>query len=231
MHEPFRMGQDHDADGECAEAELVDLHDFACPANRTTTMPQTELSGNDEDVLVLLLVAERLEDLRRPGRLTELIRTELTFTVVVELAVTGLLDHVEHLLHRFVVGRGDLLPPRNGEPSFGVRRKRAFGQLLVGVTDAGEQLAQAIRLFGDALRLVAGEVTVFRLFLLVLELVGNRQVLQRGDGRFADCVGEFVAMFDDALCAWVVEAELSENLLDGVGSEPVDLFDLTGCCC
>ncbi len=195
-------------------------------------MPQTELGGDDENVLILLLVAERLEELRRPCRLAQAFRTELAFTVVVELAVTGLLDHVQYLLHRFVVGRGDLLPPRNGEPSFGVRGKRAFGQLLGGIADAGEQLAQAVRLFGNTLRLVAGEVAVLGFLLLVLELVGDRQVLQRGEGRIADCFGEFVAVFDDALGAGVVQSEFSENLLDGVGSEPVDLLDLTGrsCC-
>ncbi len=222
------MGQDHDADGERAEAELACGEDLASAADGTPAMTDAELRRNDEDVVVLLLVAEFLEHARRLGRLPETPGIELAGAVVVELAVTGLLDHVEHLLHRLVVGRGDLLPPRNGEPSFGVRGKRAVGQLLVGVADAGEQLAQAVRLLGNALGLVAREVAVARLHFLVLELVGDRQVLEQGGDRLADAAGEFVAVFDDALCAGVVEAELREDLLDGIGCEAADLLDLAG---
>ena len=231
VHQPLRMSEQHDADGERTETVLVDLHDLACPANRATAMPQTELSRNDEDVVILLLVAERLEHLLRPGRLLEPIGTEFAFAPVLELALARLADLREHLLHGFAVGRGNRLPLRDGEPSFRVSRNRPLGQLLVGETDAREQLPQDVRLLRDALRLVAGEISVARLHFLVLELVGDRQVLQRGDGGRADGLGEIVAVFDDALCAGVVEAELSENLLDGVGTEPVDLLDLTGRCC
>ncbi len=225
------MREQHDADGERAETELVDLHDLACPANRATAMPQTELSRHDEDVVILLLVAERLEHLLRLGRLLQVVRTEVALAPVLELALARLADLREHLLHGFAVGRGDRLPLRDGEPSFGVGRDRPFRELLVGETDAREQLPQDVGLLRDALRLVAGEIPVAGLHLLVLELVGDRQILQRGDGGHADGLGEIVAVFDDALCAGVVEAELSENLLDGVGAEPVDLLDLTGRCC
>lgn len=228
--EPFRMRQEHDPDGESPETRLVASKHLACTANRATTMVDAELGGNDEDVVILLLVAELLEHTCRLCRLAEPVGTKLTFAVVVELAVAGLLDHREHLLDRFTVGGGDRLPLRDGEPSFGVLGKLTFGDLLIGETDAGEQLAQTVGLLGDSLGLVTREVAVIAGDLLVLELVGDRQILERGECRSADCFGEFVAVFDDALCARVVETELTENLLDGVGAEPVDLLDLTGGC-
>ena len=110
-------------------------------------------------------------------------------------------------------------------------RHVALGELLVGEPDAREDLAQNVRLLRDRFRLlVAGEVAVARGDLLVLVLVGDRQVVERGDGRFANRTGELVAVLDDALGAGVVETELVENPLDGIGPEPVDLLDLTGGC-
>jgi len=83
------------------------------------------------------------------------------FAVVVEVALALLLDQIEHFLDRLVVGLGDQLPPRNGEPSFGVGRNRLLGDLLVGETDARNELAQDVGLLGDVLRLaVAGEILV-----------------------------------------------------------------------
>lgn len=228
--EPFRMRQEHDPDGESSETRFVGSEHLACTANRATTMVDAELGGNDEDVVILLLVAELLEHVRRLCRLAEPVGTELTFTVVVELAVAGLLDHREHLLDRFAVGGGDRLPLRDGEPSFGVLGKLTFGDLLIGETDAGEQLAQTVGLLGDSLGLVAREVAVVAGDLFVLELVGDRQNLERGESRSADCFGEFVAVFDDALGVMFVETEPAENLLDGVGCESADLLDLTGGC-
>lgn len=231
VHEPFRMGQDHDADGERAEAELVGGENLTSATNGTSTMTDAELRRNDENVVVLLLVAELLEHACRLGRLPETLGTELAVAVVVELAVTGLLDHVEHLLHRLVVGRGDLLPLRDGEPSFGVRGKRTFDQLLVGVADAGEQLAQAVRLLGDALGLaVPREVAVLRRDLLVGELVGDRHLGEREDDRFADARGELgVAVY--ALSGLLAEgAVVLHRLLGGVGGDSCELLDLTfGC--
>ncbi len=231
VHEPFLVGQDHDADGECAESELVGREDLTSTADRTSPMADAELGGHHEDVVILLLVAELLEHRRRLGRLAQTRVVDLPVTVVVELPVTSRLHRVEHLLDRFGVGRSDRLPLRDGEPPLGVLRHFALGELLVGEPDAREDLAQDIALLRDRLGLrVAREVAVARLHLLVLELVGDRQVLERGEGGRADGLGEFVAVFDDALGARVVESELTENLLDGVVSEPVDLLDLTGSC-
>jgi hypothetical protein len=102
----------------------------------------TELGRNHQDVLILLLVAELLENGHGLGGLTELIRTKLTFTVVVERTVSGLLDQVEHLLHGFTVSWSNLFPPRNGEPSFSVFRKQLLGKLFVGVADTREQFTE-----------------------------------------------------------------------------------------
>ncbi len=128
------MGQDHDAAGERAEAELVGGEEnLASATDGTSTMTDAELRRNDEDVVVFLLVAELLEHACRLGRLPETLGTELAVVVVVEVAGTGLPDHVEHLLHSLVVGRGDLLPLRDGEPSFSIRGKRLSGGPASGV--------------------------------------------------------------------------------------------------
>lgn len=82
-------------------------------------MVDAELGGYNEDVVFLLLVAELLEKVYRLCRLAEPVGTELTFTVVVELAVAGLLDHGEHLFDRFTVGGGEFFPTRNGKQTFG----------------------------------------------------------------------------------------------------------------
>lgn len=224
--EPFWMRQEHDTDGERAEAELVGDENLARTANRATTMANAELGGYDEDVVILLLVTELLEHVRRLSRLAEPVGTELTFTVVVELVAQGLLDHGKHFFDCFTVGGGDRLPLRDGEPSFDRFWKLTFSNLLAGVADAGEQLAQTVGLFGDSLGLVAREVAVVAGDFLVLELVGDRQIFERGECRSADCFGEFAAVFDDALCARFVETERIENLLDGVGAEAAYLFDL-----
>lgn len=228
--EAFRVSQDHDPDRESTEAQLVDREDLTSTTDRTTPMADAELASNHEDVMILLLIAELLEHGRRLGRLTQTRIVDLAVTVVVELSATGLLDRVEHLLHGFAVGRCDRLPLRDGEPSFGIGRDLTFRELLVGESDR-EDLAQDIALLRDRLGLaVPREVAVVRLHLLVLELVGDRQILERGESGRTNGLGEFVAVFDDALGARVVETELRENFLHGVGCEPVDLFDLTGSC-
>lgn len=221
------MGQDHDADGERSETKLARGEDLMSATDRTSTMTDAELCRNNEDVVISLLIVELMEHGHTLGRLTELVRTKLTFVVVMELP--GLLDHSEHLLHGFTVGGSNCLPLRDSEPSFGVLGKLTFSDLLIGETDAGKQLAQTVGLLGDSLGLVAREVAIVRLDFLILEPVGDRQLLERGECRSADCFGEFAPVFDDALCARVVETDFNNNLLDGVASDPNDLPDLTGC--
>ncbi len=116
--EPFGVRQQHNADGERPKTELVDGEDLASPTNRTAAMLDAELRRNDKNIITLFL-AEFLERGDRTVALLETVGTELTFAVVVELAAAGLLDQVEHLLDGFAVRRGNLLPARDGEPSFG----------------------------------------------------------------------------------------------------------------
>jgi len=158
--EALRVRQEHDPDAEGIEAELG-THDLQCPTDGTTCMTLAELAGNHEDVVILLLLADGLEHPRCLGRQTEMLLINLALAVVVEPVVAGLLDQVEDLLNCFRVGLGDLLPPRNGEPSFGVRGKRSGGDLLVNGTELREELTQGRGLLGDALGLiVAREIAV-----------------------------------------------------------------------
>lgn len=118
VHDPFRMGQEHDAGGERAETELVVGKDLASAANGTSAVTDAELRRNDEHAAASLLDTKSLERLCRLGRLPETLGTELAVAAVVELFATGLLYHVDHNLHCLVVGRGDLLPVWDSEPSF-----------------------------------------------------------------------------------------------------------------
>ncbi len=87
-------------------------------------MAEAKLGGDNKDVIACLLQPKLLESACFLRLLAKALRTKLTFTVVLELAVAGLLDQVEYLLHRFVVGRGDLVPSWDGEPAFGPLRYR-----------------------------------------------------------------------------------------------------------
>jgi len=138
--EPLGMRQDHTGDCEGVEAELRHRHNLSRPTHGTTSVELAELAGNHENVVIFLLFAELLEGLCGLRMLAEPIGSELTFTVVVELAVTGLLDQVENLLQGLAVGRGNRLPPRDGEPSFGAVRKRLAGDLFVSIAYAREEL-------------------------------------------------------------------------------------------
>lgn len=194
----FGVGQQHDADCEGTETELVGREDLACPAHRTALVTETELGRNDEDVVVLLALCQLPEHLRRLGVLPEVLRSELAVTVVGELPLRR--DLREHLLDRFAVRRRKRLPLRNGEPSLGVRRQRLLGDLLVGETDAGEELTQDIGLLRDPLDLVALGIRVARLNFLVGEPVLDRELPDDShDPRL-----ELVAVLDEVLDAVLV---------------------------
>ena len=210
LNETFRVGEHHDADCEGSETELVGREDLTCPADRTAPVTKTELCRNDEDVEVLLLVAELLEHLHRLGVLSQVLRSELAVTVVVELPLRR--DHREHLLDGLTVGRRERLPLRDGEPPFSVRGKRLFGQLLVGETDAREELTQDVGLLRDPLDLVALGIRVARLHFLVGELVGHRELFDAGH----DASLELVTVLDELLDAVLVESRLFERTLGGV---------------
>lgn len=225
LNETFRVGEHHDADCEGSETELVSREDLTCPANRTAPVTETELCRNDEDVVILLLVAELLEHLHRLGVLSQVLRSELAVTVVVELPLRR--DHRENLLDRFAIRRRERLPLRDGEPPFGVRGKRLFGQLLIGEADAREELTQDVGLLRDPLDLVALGIRVARLHFLVGELVGHRELLDAGD----DASLELVTVLDELLDAVLVEETLGNCAIHGVFREPLDLFLLSVCDC
>jgi len=239
--EPFGMSQNDGTDCETSETELVGHEDLTSPTDGLAAMAHAELGSDDQDV-ALLRFGDEIQRVRRASVNPQLRRRDLTLTVVVERPGVGdlgvneldrlavLLDRIGHfgeVLRRQCVHRG------NREPSFGTVRefRQGLGEFERVARIETEDLGDRLDLVVDRLRpLVLLRVRVVGLHLLVLELVGDRQILERGDGGRADGLGEIVAVFDDALCARVVETELRENFLHGVGCEPVDLFDLTGRC-
>ncbi|MDB5265232.1 MAG: hypothetical protein JWN64_803 [Parcubacteria group bacterium] len=235
----FGMRQQHDADGEGPETELVDCEDLAGAANRTAAMLDTELRRHDQDVRVALGFREIGEELLRVGRLLQVLRTELPFAVVVELAVAGLLDRVERLLQGLAVGGAEdgrvLDPVGDREPALGADRQRDFAlldlreQILVGIADAGEQLAQTVALLGQAFGGIAGQIAVDRTDLFVLELVGVRHVREGENGRFADTDSE-VRIHEDALGVFFADIEAAEvilgRLIGGIGRNASELLNL-----
>ena len=75
--ETFRMGKEHNADCEGTKTELIGVHDFKRPADRTASVKNAELGRNNEDVVIFLLFAELLEYLRRLFGLAEILRPSL----------------------------------------------------------------------------------------------------------------------------------------------------------
>ncbi len=221
--EAFRMRQNHAGNCESSESELLSVHNLAGAADRASPVLDAELARNHEDVVAFLLLPELGPDLGGLGVLAQAIRSQLALAVVVELAVAGLLDEVEHLLQRFPVGRRDLLPARDGEVALRTLRKRLLGQLFVGVADVRNQLAQEVGLLGHALGLVTREVTVVGLFLFVSVLIGQRQP---PDGSH-DVGLQFVAVLDESLETVLVEDALGNGAIDCVLGEPLDLLGLT----
>jgi hypothetical protein len=56
------------------------------------------------------------------------------------------------------------------------------------------------------------------------------KVTERGEDCLQYDVGEFATVLDGALRTEFIETKLSEGILDGVGSEPTELFQLTVRC-
>ncbi|OGZ26924.1 MAG: hypothetical protein A2365_02200 [Candidatus Nealsonbacteria bacterium RIFOXYB1_FULL_40_15] len=223
--EPFQVCEEHAGDGERIVPELHARHDFQCPTDGTAAVTEAKLVENHEDVVPFLLLAEHLQGLLGLGTKTQAIGPDLTFTVVAERAVTGLLDQVEHLLQGFLVGLADLLPSRDSEEAFGTFGDGLFSQLLVGATDARQEFLQPLDLIGDALAvgLVARQVAVGRLDFLVGELVGNGQLADRTDNTSF----EIIAVCDELLSAVLVGDTVVEHTVNRVFHQPPDLLFLT----
>lgn len=179
MLQAVRMGQEHHADGECTQTilPLVD-HDLASTANRATAMLEAELGGDHEDVGMTLLLAQFPHGCLGARRLTQTFGTELTVTVVIELAVAVLLDQAENTNDVVVVVAGKY---RFGTPD--IRQcELALGtvrHVASKVPDSrivaqfGEQLLQHLHLIMNQGGLVAREIAVVAGDFLVLVLVGR----------------------------------------------------------
>ena len=223
---PFGMSQKHAPHSERTETELdaAFVHHFTGPVNRAVAVTETELARDDQDVVSLLLVAELPERLHRLDALTQVLRTGLSFAVVVKLPLGR--DHREYLIDGLAVGRRELLPPRDGEPSFGVRGKWPAGDTLVerGVFKLREELTQDRDLLRDRLRpLILLRVCVVGADLLFGEPVAPGECT---DGCH-DVQLELVAVLDEILKLIFVELDLRESLVSGVLDEPLVLLLLT----
>ncbi len=182
-NETFRMDEDHATNLEGAETKLVADEDLACPANRATAMPQTELGCDDEDV-ALLLSRESLESLGCPRVLPQTVRRDLTVPVVVEsprpsdlaekqidrtAPTLGGVNDIGEELHR------DCRDRWNGEPPF-----RTFGQSLEALRVRQGRRRIEVECSGDDLDLLRDRlrspvllgVNPGRVNFLVRELVG-----------------------------------------------------------
>lgn len=155
----FGMGERHGADSESAEAELVCAEALASTTDGTTTVTQSKLGRDDEDV-TLLLFGDQVERMQGACVLTQLTGSDLAFTVVVERA--RLLELLQNHLDRTAVlvvlvgdfgevALGDRIDRRDGEPSFGTVRERDRRQDLLDPI-AGESERQAESL-GDHVHL------------------------------------------------------------------------------
>ena len=220
---PFRVGQEHAPHSERTETELDGVHHLTSPANRATTMAHAEPAQDDQDVMSLLLVTELLERLLRLDVLTQILRTGLTLAVVVERPRGT--DRGEHLVDGFTVRRSELLPPGNGEPSFGVRGKRPRGDALVvgRILELREERLEGCHLLCDSLRLVALGIRVAGADLFVGELVGHRELLDAGD----DASLELVTVLDELLQPILVEPGFRQGFVRGVFDEPLVLLPLS----
>ena len=200
--ETVLVREQQNTDRERTETELVIGKHLESPANRASAMADAELERHNEHVAGLFL-PELVPRGGRLGRLTEMVRAELPFAPVLELAAVGQTELVEDDLHRLAIGRGDELPARNGTEAFLPVQQLLVAEREVAVLQLREQLTKNGHLVGQRVRLaIAGQVAEGRGLLFVLVPVGDRQVFER--------------------------AEFFEHLLDGIASEPVDLLDLTG---
>jgi len=208
-----------------AQADLVSAHHGERTTDGTATVADTELSRDDENVVAGLLDGDLLHRLDLLVTLAEVARTELTVAGVLEAPVAGLLQLRENDLDGFAVGRGHFLPRQDEEVALRphrciLGRERhvvGFG-LREDALDRRELVCRRVRL------LVAREVAVLRLDLLVGELVHEGEAAQEGEdvGHDADH-----AELDEALHGVLVERELVERLVGGVGDETDRVLDLT----
>ena len=235
IHEPFRVGQDHDTDDERSESELIRGEDLTSPTNGTTAMTQTKLGGDDQDVWVALGFRDLLHHLFGLGELTNVFLINLPFAVVVQ-RTASLFDEVEDLMHALAVCRANrrltsLLPDvGDGEPSFGIGGKHdraifdLFEEVEVGIAETGDKFPQTIALLGDPLRLVAGEVAVVRGGFFVGEPIRNREFDNLSDHELAQALREVGISLETLSTLFVEFAEsvLNRIRLSDIADDPCD---------
>lgn len=218
--EPFGVRQQHDADGERSETELVGRENLASPTDRLAAMAHAELRGDDQDV-ALLRFGDEIERVRRASVNPQLRRRDLSLTVVVErpggrdLGVNEL-DRLAVLLGRIghfgEVLLGQRVDRRNGEPSFGAVRecRQVLGELESLARIEIENLGKRLDLIRDRLgSFVLLRVRVVGTNFFVGVLVGHGQL---GD-ELRNPVLQFTTALVEPLCARVVELGL---VVDGL---------------
>ncbi len=181
-NEAFGMRDEHAPRGDSTQTELV-LHEHgASPANRESTMAESELRRDDHDVTILTNRSSR-KHLLGARHLAEILLRQSPIAAVVERP-RGL-DGVEYRKEGRFVGVAQLLGPHHSEPSFGTNgqcelRKHLLDPLeRLGDVKLREDLLERLHLGLDRLQLVLARIGGVGLRLLVGVLVTDRELLYR----------------------------------------------------
>ncbi|PIP60574.1 hypothetical protein COX00_02500 [Candidatus Uhrbacteria bacterium CG22_combo_CG10-13_8_21_14_all_47_17] len=169
------MDQEHAAGGECPKAELIMLENFTRTTDASSGVPQTELSGDNQNVVALLLMSELLEAFHSLDTLSEMRRTELPLTIIGKITLAR--ERLEHLFDSRTVGRCEHFVPRNGEPSLGTERKSLLRDASIEcrLSDLRKDLLQNSYLMFDGLDFVPFRVAKVGADFLVEVLLMSSQ--------------------------------------------------------
>lgn len=216
VYQPLRMRQQHDANLERAETELITLKHRPCPTDRLAPMFDAELRINYEDVMPLLLRSERLESVSFLRRFAQALRAQLAFAEVDELAVPALrLKRRKHEFDRFAVRWREALPLRNRERPF---RTISLGrrQSFVARPKLREITLQRGDLLGDGLRcLVAGQVAVGRLDLFAREILRRLEL----DEQLLKAIHKLIAFCENAIPILLGQLAQANELLNACNKQ------------
>ena len=94
VFEAFRVSEEQAGDGERTKTDFANVHDLTGATDGTSTVFDTELAGDRENVIAFLIFAEFVEGLDTLGVPTQVVRTEISLAVVMELAVAVPFDEV-----------------------------------------------------------------------------------------------------------------------------------------
>lgn len=149
VDEPIGVGQEHDPDLECAESAFIAVHHDAGALSGLAAVTDTELPGDHEDVVFLLLVSKRLEQLLLLRRLAEPVGAELAVAIIVKVAIASLLELQEDDLDGLIVGGRNVLPARDEEHPLRTRRNLLRSSALVEGLEVEEARPQGSHLVDD----------------------------------------------------------------------------------